>query len=416
MASVAEGHRRWGKRPAEAQPAATLQVAAPVLQAAAGTIDHASITVSSRRDGKGRGAGRVDGKGRGQRTSTSFTSGPFGEGLKAAYAARYAADLKRLQARPDLPAAARWIDSHMHLESILQRTWRGGSKPAVTDHEASASLEDLVASWPSGLDGCISNFAFRCPSKPGSLPEWNWLEANLHHFEPESPLASKLWFTIGIHPHDAGNWDAAAEATVRRLARHPKCVGIGECGLDLFKHDKLVLQRQLAAFRAQAQLAVDLRKALVVHARLVTSENEALFFRHLQELVPTEHPIHMHCYGDSLENALALCARWPRLRIGFTGAITFKDRPDKGKGKKGKGGLVEKKGQAHCQELVCGLPLDRLLIETDGPYMCPDPFRGQTAHPGHVHRVAEKIAEWKRCPLGEVMAATRASTAVVYVV
>ena len=68
------------------------------------------------------------------------------------------------------------------------------------------------------------------------MPEWSWLEANLRHFE-EGPLADKLWFTIGIHPYDVGNWDAFAEQTVRRLARHPKCVGVGECGLDFFKRD-----------------------------------------------------------------------------------------------------------------------------------------------------------------------------------
>lgn len=61
-----------------------------------------------------------------------------------------------------------------------------------------------------------------------------------------------------------------------------------------------------------------------------------------------------------------------------------------------------------------GLPLERLLLETDGPYMCPEPFRGQTAHPGHVHRVAERIAEWQGRPLGEVLASTRRSTRVVY--
>jgi len=65
-------------------------------------------------------------------------------------------------------------------------------------------------------------------------------------------------------------------------------------------------------------------------------------------------------------------------------------------------------------ELVNGLPLDRLLLETDGPYMCPEPFRGQTSHPGHVHRVAERIAELQGRSLGEVMEITRRSTNVVY--
>eukprot|EP00929_Paragymnodinium_shiwhaense_P027363 TRINITY_DN16072_c0_g1_i2.p1 TRINITY_DN16072_c0_g1~~TRINITY_DN16072_c0_g1_i2.p1 ORF type:complete len:139 (+),score=25.36 TRINITY_DN16072_c0_g1_i2:252-668(+) len=136
----------------------------------------------------------------------------------------------------------------------------------------------------------------------------------------------------------------------------------------------------------------------------------------MSDVVPPQHPIHMHCYSDSLSNATELCRRWPNLRFGFTGSITFQDREGKagGKGIKGKGGVVKKKGEAKNRELISGLPLERLLLETDGPYMCPEPFRGQTAHAGHVHRVAERIAEWQGRPLGDVMAATRASNKVVY--
>ncbi|CAJ1367067.1 unnamed protein product, partial [Effrenium voratum] len=151
--------------------------------------------------------------------------------------------------------------------------------------------------------------------------------------------------------------------------------------------------------------------ALVIHARLTTRENEEMFLRELKQLVPSQHPIHVHCFSDSLPYAEELMALYPNLRIGFTGAITFRDPPNAGKGKaKGKA----KKGEEHCRNLVQGLPLERLLIETDGPYMCPEPFRGQTAHPGHVHRVAERIAEWKSVSLGEVMDATWRSTVTVY--
>jgi len=170
-----------------------------------------------------------------------------------------------------------------------------------------------------------------------------------------------------------------------------------------FKHDQSEVHGQLAAFRAQAQLAVELDKALVVHARLTSREMEELFLIEFRKLVPSHHRVHIHCYSDSLQHALTLCDGWPNLRIGFTGAITFQDK------RKGLG-----KGVQHLKELVCGLPLERLLIETDGPYMCPEPFRGQTAHPGHVHRVAECIAEWHGQPLGVVMDATRRSTHVVY--
>lgn len=329
------------------------------------------------------------------------------------YARRYAEDLARVQAL--LPPAARWLDSHCHLESILARTWRGGGKPQVVLNEANVDLPGLVASWPEGLDGCVCNCVFKSLSKPGArVSEWGWIEENLGLFAPESTVGRKLWFTIGLHPHDAGNWDEAAEEKVRRLCRHPKCVAIGECGLDFFKHSQDEAAKQERAFRAQARLAVELGKPLVVHAR----KAEDLCMQVLRDVVPPQHPIHIHCFSDSLAHAEELCERWENLRIGFTGAITFAPKgPGKGKAKgKGKAGAPQREegGPEHFEELLRRLPLARLLLETDGPYMCPSPFRGQTAHPGHVHRVAERIAEVKAVPLAEVMAATRASCRAVY--
>mmetsp|Transcript_44003 Transcript_44003/g.94806 ORF Transcript_44003/g.94806 Transcript_44003/m.94806 type:complete len:455 (+) Transcript_44003:58-1422(+) len=356
---------------------------------------------------------KANGRGRGG-ASIRLAAEPYETGARQAYLKKYQDDLQRFRQRPDFHGDARWVDSHCHFESILQRTWRGGGKPEVIDREPLASLPDLVASWPEGLDGGICNCVFIRPSKPGNPSEWQWLQTNLHHFQADSPIGHKLWFTVGIHPHDVGNWNERTEAMLRRLAENPKCVGIGECGLDFFKHDANEAREQFAVFEAQAKIAVELKKALVVHGRLVTKENEEKCLALLQKHLPKDHPIHIHCYSDSLELARALIEHFPNLRIGFTGSITFKDKPgNKGKSK-GKGGLTEKKGEEHNWELVFHLPLERLLIETDGPYMCPEPFRGQTAHPGHVHRVAEKIAEWQGVSITEVLRATRESTRVVY--
>eukprot|EP00746_Dinoflagellata_sp_MGD_P025384 gnl/MRDRNA2_/MRDRNA2_159635_c0_seq1.p1 gnl/MRDRNA2_/MRDRNA2_159635_c0~~gnl/MRDRNA2_/MRDRNA2_159635_c0_seq1.p1 ORF type:complete len:421 (+),score=77.36 gnl/MRDRNA2_/MRDRNA2_159635_c0_seq1:42-1265(+) len=398
------GKRRWGRTGQEEGE-----------KAPSGSNVNEDVTIHDAGSERGKGRGKNKGKskvfteGKGSSLCTQF----YTAGRYEAFMKKYQDDLDRLYARADLPSGAHWVDSHCHLESILARTWRGGGKPQVLDNEPLLGLPELVSLWPPGLDGCISNFAFRRPSKPGFPPEWDWLKQHLTYFEAGSSISNKLWFTIGIHPHDARNWDKHAEEVVRRYSTHTKCVGIGECGLDFFKHTSDEAELQLRAFRAQAAIAVEVKKALVVHGRLVTRENEHLCFRTLQEVVPKEHPIHIHCFSDSVEHALELCDHWPNLRIGFTGAITFRDNPAKGKSK-GKGGVEEKKGEKHCMELVKGIPLERMLIETDGPYMCPDPFRGQTAHPGHVHRVAEKIAAWQGKSLGEVMAATRQSTKVVY--
>ncbi|CAE8586740.1 unnamed protein product [Polarella glacialis] len=341
----------------------------------------------------------------------SLASTAFASGVRLAYTQRYAEEIARVQQL--LPPGSRWVDSHCHFESILGRTWRGGGKPQVMEGEEILDLEGLVRSWPEGLDGCISNFVFKRLSKPGArLSEWGWIEEHLPQFSASGPVGSKIWFTIGLHPHDAGNWDAAAEQKVRKLAQHPKCVGIGECGFDFFKHSEEEAEKQEQAFRAQAQLAVELGKALVIHAR----QAESLCLKVLSDLVPESHPIHLHCFSDSLSHALLMCQRWPNLRIGFTGSVTFTPKLAKGKGKgKGKGGSQDSEPVVdRIEELLLGVPLERLLLETDGPYMAPEPFRGQTAHPGLVHRVAEKIAQVKGVPLAQVMEATRMSTRVVY--
>ncbi|CAK0794874.1 unnamed protein product [Prorocentrum cordatum] len=350
----------------------------------------------------------------------SLAAGPFNAGARAAYAARFAAELARVQARPDLPPTARWADSHCHLESILQRTWRGGGKPQVTDREEAVGLEDLISSWPGGMDACICNCVFRRPSKPGFPPEWDWLRT-----EEPAPLRARVAARESplVHRHPPARRGQlgfrCGEHSSGELGRHAKCVGIGECGLDFFKHTQDgEADLQLGAFRAQAALAVELGRALVVHARLVTRSNEALC------LGPYSRS---SCPASTRCTCTATATPWPSRASSARGgptcawgsqetrAITFKDRPGKGKSKgRSASGVVEEKGEAHCRELVQGLPLERLLIETDGPYMCPEPFRGQTAHPGHVHRVAEKIAEWQGRSLGEVMDATRRSTAAVY--
>merc|ERR1711924_494082 len=97
-------------------------------------------------------------------------------------------------------------------------------------------------------------------------------------------------------------------------------VGVGECGLDYsFRHRGHEGEEQLRAFRAQATMAVELGKALVIHAR----NAEHLLFQVLCELVPPNHPVHVHCYTESLDLALQMCNAWPNLKLGFTGCVTW---------------------------------------------------------------------------------------------
>lgn len=339
----------------------------------------------------------------------------FAAGARTAYDQRYARDLLRVEGL--LPRDAHWVDCHCHLESILYRTWRGGQKPQVMNNESPMELEDLVASWPSGLDGCITNIVFQRLSETwGKLSEWDWLDETLPLLQPGTPLGDKIWFTIGLHPSNANLWSREVEEKTRVLSRHPRCVGIGECGLDFsYQAAPAEAETQLHAFRAQASLAVELGKALVIHSR----RSEHLLFQVMCEILPADHPIHVHCYTDSIDQAMQLCEVWSNLKIGFTGCVTFGSEQPPGDTKMVHGqrrmfhrGPSDK--PEHFVALLGMLPISRILIETDGPYMCPEPFRGQTSHPGHVHRVAERIAKVKNLDLATVFAETRENCRSVY--
>jgi len=305
------------------------------------------------------------------------------------YLKSYAADLERINAL--LPSNVSWIDTHCHLESIVHRTWRGGANPPVSNSEPQWTLTDLVELWPQKLEGCICNCVFRSPytHKRPCLSEWSWLERNIHCFNE----GSRLWFTVGIHPHDAHSWNGDAETFMREYAMHPRCVGIGECGGDFFRNRPRLEKMQRRPFELQASLAVEMGKPLVFHAR----KAEKLCLDVLENIMPHDHPIHIHCFSGSVKHARRLFESRPLLKLGFTGAVTF--HGDRGR---------------QLADVVRAIPLERILLETDGPYMCPEPFRGHTAHPGHVHLVAERIAGLKGRSLCDVLAQTRANCREVY--
>ena len=163
----------------------------------------------------------------------------------------------------------------------------------------------------------------------------------------------------------------------------------GKMGLQVKDQKLRDLQRKV--FAKQMDLAVSLKKPLVVHTRFAEEDTLELMEKHL----PTEHPVHVHCFTSSNTLAQALLERFSSLRLGFTGVVTFKNAPE-------------------VQEVVRNTPLERILLETDSPYMAPEPFRGRIAHPGHVSYVADKIASLKGVSRAEVLATCRKSTRLIY--
>jgi len=191
-----------------------------------------------------------------------------------------------------------------------------------------------------------------------------------------------IYATVGVHPDTAG----AIEPTVAQLvgyAAHPRVLAIGETGLDYYRL-KEPLEWQRERFRTHIRAAREAGKPLVVHTRSAPEDT----LRIMRQERAQEAGGVMHCFTESLEFARA--ALELGFYISFSGIVTFRNA----------GAL-----QAVAQQI----PLERLLIETDAPYLAPVPFRGKTNEPAWVVQVAHKLAELRSQPLAQVADATRAN-------
>ena len=188
-----------------------------------------------------------------------------------------------------------------------------------------------------------------------------------------------IYAAVGSHPDVADEVNDAVIAEYRRLVQeNPKVMAIGEIGLD-YHYEDIPREVQQAAFRAQMALAAELNLPVIVHERDAHEDGMKIV-----EEFPTVTGV-FHCYSGSLEMAKWLIKRgW---YIGFTGVLTFKNA-------------------RKAIEVAANIPLDRLVLETDCPYMAPEPFRGKRNDPGKLYRMAEKLAELRGMPVEEIHAIT----------
>ena len=183
---------------------------------------------------------------------------------------------------------------------------------------------------------------------------------------------------VGSHPDDAEQVNEARIAVYRGLCRNPRVKAIGEIGLD-YHYEEPGREVQKRAFRMQLALAQELSMPVVIHEREAHEDG----LRILEEF-PTIRGV-FHCFSGSYEMAKELIKRgW---YIGFTGVVTFKNA-------------------RKAVETAANIPLDRILIETDCPYMAPEPFRGRRCDPSLVPYVAKKIADLRGLSPEAVAAAT----------
>ena len=174
-----------------------------------------------------------------------------------------------------------------------------------------------------------------------------------------------IYAAVGSHPDDADHGDDDTLEAYRRLAQSPRVKAIGEIGLD-YHYEDIPRKIQQETFRKQMALAQELGLPVIIHEREAHEDG----LRIISEFPQVTGVF--HCFSGSREMAEYLVARgW---YIGFTGVLTFKNA-------------------RRALEAAAAIPLERIVIETDCPYMAPEPFRGRRNNPGYVYRMAEKLAE-----------------------
>ena len=175
-----------------------------------------------------------------------------------------------------------------------------------------------------------------------------------------------VYAAVGIHPEECGGTTEEDYETLRRLAQHPKVVAIGEIGLDYHWEDNPGREEQQAVFRRQLELARELGLPVIIHDRDAHADSLAM----VQEFPELDGVF--HCFSGSAEMAKLLWQRgW---YLGFDGPVTYKNA-------------------RKAPEVIASVPLDRILIESDAPYLSPVPYRGKRNRSDWLSAVAEKVAE-----------------------
>ncbi|WP_445458234.1 TatD family hydrolase [Flavobacterium sp. HNIBRBA15423] len=204
---------------------------------------------------------------------------------------------------------------------------------------------------------------------------------------------SILYSTAGIHPHDAKSRDNQSIAKLRKLLENKQVVAVGECGLD-FDRDFSPRDQQEACYKAQLELAIEIQKPLFLHERAAFTRFMVITKAYLPQLPKAV----VHCFTGTLQEAKTYLDNG--FYLGFTGAIS------------------DVKRFAHLQEVVNYVPLDRLLIETDAPFMLPKnvpnanlvKYHERRNEPAFLPYVAQSIATYKGLSLEEIALETTKST------
>jgi TatD DNase family protein len=204
-----------------------------------------------------------------------------------------------------------------------------------------------------------------------------------------------FWASAGVHPDNEGVTEPTVDG-LRALGALPKVVAIGETGLDYFRLGERSIadmEWQRNRFRVHIQAARQLQKPLVIHTRNASDDTLALLKEQGEDGSAGSAGGVFHCFTES--KAVAKAALELGFYISFSGILTFKTAQD-------------------LRDVAAWVPLDRMLIETDSPYLAPVPYRGKTNNPSYVPFVAQQIANLRGCSVDEIATVTSANFSTLF--
>src|SRR3989338_6660162 len=203
-----------------------------------------------------------------------------------------------------------------------------------------------------------------------------------------------IWVTVGAHPNDIFE-NNLINSSYDEFIRFDKVIGIGEVGLDYYRTPELEKQKkQKEIFEQFINLAQRAKKPMILHFRDSPKGSSGRVHKDALEILPKDITGVSHSFTGNLEEAKEYINRG--MYLGFNGIITFPPS------RKATAGTVP----GMCDEVVKYTPLEQILLETDAPYLTPEPYRGQRNEPAYVIEVAKKVAELKSIPIEEVIEQT----------
>ncbi|KQT86899.1 TatD family hydrolase [Methylobacterium sp. Leaf466] len=204
-------------------------------------------------------------------------------------------------------------------------------------------------------------------------------------YEALSEAHPEIWHTVGTHPHGAGEEPDVPAAEIVALTRHPRCIGIGEAGLDYHYADAAPQAVQERVFRAHIAAARETGLPLVIHSRDADAQMEAVL---VDEMGQGAFKAVLHCFSSGAR--LAEVGVELGLFVSFSGIVTFR--------------------RSHAlRDIAARVPRDRLLVETDAPFLAPEPHRGRTNEPAYTADTARSLAGFLDLPVEAFSALTTAN-------